>query len=464
MVNDNLTTCYEAIQRIYRNAIVSHLRQALTHNFGEAAAAKIENIFRKEWISIKAVASERHMKLSSPIVDSFDMLGVNHFYNIFDTYFDLLCPAAEGTTDRTRGQTKLMLLAWMKEIKNLRDSMSHPTESDFDDDDAIHMLYCDRKVLESLGLKGAAVAVHDSRRGIDQKSRALDLSTKINLLQRILINGRPIHYLDNAASSKPGTIVFYLHGLGLDCRDFYAAMNSSYRSIAPTMAGFYPGDPYAVNLDLAGHCACIGKFIDTFVESIEQVSTVILVGFSIGADIAFQVLRDAQWIKNRSVGLIGLDCNINSDTCFISKELAGMDALAPITTVVRIAQRNSAANLSDLRKWLAIHEYLVKVFKKQERNLAPLKALAIEFKNRFDNSEPTVFLDSCRALTESGIVVRCIFSDDDVHRNFIASITSPTHQNLFIELQEHAGHFDLIEEAIRLEEYVKDMVAMADLM
>jgi len=348
----------------------------------------------------------------------------------------------------------------MKSIKNLRDAMAHPTESDFEYDDAIEMLYHARKVLDFLNLKNAAGEVNDIRRTIDQRNMSADHSVRINLLQKMFVNKRAIYYLDNKAWSRPGIIVFYLHGLGLDCRDFYAAMNSSYRSIAPTMIGFHPGDAIAANLGLTEHCVFLDRFFEHCIESAGQVNAVILVGFSIGADLAFQILRDAKWIAGRTVGFLSLDCNLNSSTCFISKELAEMDVLSPTATVMRIAQEETAAEENNLRRWLAIHEYLVKVFKKQARNLASLKSIATEFRDRFADEEPTVFLDGCRDLAKARVSVRCVFSDDPVHGRLINSAPIATQHDFIIEIEPNAGHFDLIEEAIRLEEYVKDMVSM----
>lgn len=462
MAYDNLTACYEAVLRVYRNAVVGHLRETLTRQYGEAAPEQLKRLFKKEWEHIEAAVAERQVRLSVPITDCFDMLGVNHFYNLAEVHFDLLSPS-HLTNDPMRGRAREALLAWMKSIKNLRDAMAHPSEMDFDHDDAIEMLYCARKVLDFLKLKSAADEVQAIRRKIDQRNMTADHSARINLLQKIFVNGRGVYYLDNKASSRPGILVFYLHGLGLDCRDFYAAMNSSYRSIAPTMVGFHPGDAIAANLSLTEHCTLLSKFFEHCIEGVEQVNTVIVVGFSVGADLAFQILRDAKWVTGRSVGFLSLDCNLSSDTCFISKELAEMDVSSPTATVMRIAQEATVARGNDLRRWLAIHEYLVKVFKKQARNIASLKVMATEFRDRFADPEPTVFLDSCRDLAKTRVSMRFVFSDDPAHRRLVDSSPIAAQHDLLIEIEPSSGHFDLVEEAIRLEEYVKDMVSMVGL-
>ncbi len=328
MARDNLTYCYEAIQRVYRNSIVRHLREVLTQHFGKDAVEQVKKHFKKEWNDIEAAAYERREtnELSSPIIDPFDILGVNHFYNLYNAHFQLLYPDLATKSDRAQKQSRQALLGWMKSIKNLRDSMSHPAETDFDVRDAQNMLYCARKALESLKLHDAAQEVSDIRRQLDGKARATDKHVKRELLQKTIIDGRRIHYLDNKATSNPDILIFYLHGLGLDCRDFYPAMDSRYRSVAPTMAGFHPGDTHTASIDLARHCDIFSSFFEHHIKRLEQeqqeqVSTIIIVGFSIGADLSFQMLREANWIKNRKVGLLCLDCNINTDTCFISKEL-----------------------------------------------------------------------------------------------------------------------------------------------
>src|SRR5258706_6989964 len=126
----NLTYCYEGIQRIYRNAVVTHVRSELKGAFPTEYVEKAKHLFLKEWDSVKSAAEERRKtgELESPLVDELDMLGVNHFFNLFDAYSDQLIPARAGSDDERR-KSKKALLAWMQSIKALRDPLSHPSEA-----------------------------------------------------------------------------------------------------------------------------------------------------------------------------------------------------------------------------------------------------------------------------------------------------------------------------------------------
>jgi len=154
----NLTICYEGIQRVYRNAVVRYLRQRITAEFPESFEDKIRAPFEKEWDKIRLNAQERRQtgEISSAIVDDFDLLSVNHFFNLFDAYYEKLCPPVVGAGDQQHKLSKQTVLQWIKTIKNLRDPLSHPSEQDFSYEDSFVLLDCARRVLLKLGLSNEA--------------------------------------------------------------------------------------------------------------------------------------------------------------------------------------------------------------------------------------------------------------------------------------------------------------------
>jgi hypothetical protein len=145
---DNSTICYNAIQRHYRNALVGFIREKLTQQYGLSASEEVKQLFAKKdpqsgvtlWERIKTVASERRSggtgEVSVPIADDFDLLGVEYFYNIFEKFFDVLCPKHTAAPKREKNQAKMTLQSWMRTIKNFRDPLSHPTTADFSFEDA----------------------------------------------------------------------------------------------------------------------------------------------------------------------------------------------------------------------------------------------------------------------------------------------------------------------------------------
>jgi tetratricopeptide (TPR) repeat protein len=166
---DNVTICYQGIQRTYRNAVVGYIRHEFTTAFSSKAEEELRKPFKKEWDEIHAAAFERRDtgEVAAPLKDAFDIIGVNHFYSLFEAFFHTLCPGKAATGEKERKSAKQALLGWMKVIKNFRDPLSHPAEIDFDDEDARNMLYCARKVLDFLHLTEAAKQIVELQRELD---------------------------------------------------------------------------------------------------------------------------------------------------------------------------------------------------------------------------------------------------------------------------------------------------------
>ena len=145
---DRHTRWYQGIQRIYRNAVVKHLRTTLRNEFPEDWEDVLQMPFAQEWPTIVANA---HLArtigvIGSALRDVADYLGVNHFYNLFDVHFDLLFPAQGATTTEARRQEKAAVLSWAKEIKTARDPESHPPSEDMDFYDVVRQLDTARRI------------------------------------------------------------------------------------------------------------------------------------------------------------------------------------------------------------------------------------------------------------------------------------------------------------------------------
>src|SRR5262249_28724931 len=112
----NLTLCYEGVQRTYRNAVVGYVRTRMVAVYHSDYGPRLRKPFEKEWEKIKLSSEERRKtgELSIEITDEFDLLGVNHFFNLFDAYHDVLCPYSDGAERDQRAKEKNALLGWMK--------------------------------------------------------------------------------------------------------------------------------------------------------------------------------------------------------------------------------------------------------------------------------------------------------------------------------------------------------------
>ena len=152
MVSTN-TVCFEGVQRIYRNAVVKHMREKLVEHYPDRWRDELKSPFLKEWDKIAADAEIRRKtgELTSPLADDFDLLGVNHFLNLFDKFFPVLFPDTKHMAEDVAKQTKQGILGWSKTVKNLRDpALGHPADDDIDFYDAIGMLDAARRILETI--------------------------------------------------------------------------------------------------------------------------------------------------------------------------------------------------------------------------------------------------------------------------------------------------------------------------
>ena len=92
MTFSNFTICFEGIQRTYRNAIVRHLRTRLIIEFPADFSEKLRKPFKEtEWKAIEqnAFAPRVSGQLEAPLNGEFDLLSVNHFFNLFECYYDI---------------------------------------------------------------------------------------------------------------------------------------------------------------------------------------------------------------------------------------------------------------------------------------------------------------------------------------------------------------------------------------
>ena len=178
--------CFEGICRVYRNAVVKHIRKVLAAKYPDKWEDKISAPFRKEWDDIRLAAETRRKtgELDGSLIDEADLLGVNHFYNLFELYFDDLFPDTEELSRSDRKQSKQALLAWARNIKNLRDPvLGHPAEADVTDEDAYIMLDSARRILGYIDVPATETVAHlrDSIRSFDG-----NLGTDIFVNQRQL--------------------------------------------------------------------------------------------------------------------------------------------------------------------------------------------------------------------------------------------------------------------------------------
>lgn len=147
------TICFEAICRVYRNAVVAHIRKVFIATYPTYFLEKLTTPFQKEWDEIKrnAEMSRKTGELRTELKDDFDYLDVHHFPNLFDKYFDDLFPGNQGVNAEDRKALRGRIRDWSGEIKRYRDPvLGHPADDDISIDDAQRLLDSAQRVLRNV--------------------------------------------------------------------------------------------------------------------------------------------------------------------------------------------------------------------------------------------------------------------------------------------------------------------------
>lgn len=193
MTQDNMVICYEGIQRIYRNAVVHVIRNTLKSAFPNEYMDKLRSPLQKEWNEIKRNATlvRQTGEISSDLVDDFDILSVNHFYNLFERYYNVFFPNDATMDDSEKKRRRNSILSWFKTVKDYRDPLSHPAEEDFSREDAFQLLDSARRILDRLGLESEVILIKsciDKILGASQDATKEPLEAQLPHRDSIVVN------------------------------------------------------------------------------------------------------------------------------------------------------------------------------------------------------------------------------------------------------------------------------------
>lgn len=150
----NNAICYQAIQRTFRNAVVSFLRDRLTRLFPADHGQRMKRSFDPdEWekAAQNAKRSREILGTATTIRDDYDLLGTNHFFGIFDRYYDKIFTPEAGQPPSLPRPVKPRFLGNLKAIKDGRDPLSHPVEEEISSEEARRLLYAAQETLKWLG-------------------------------------------------------------------------------------------------------------------------------------------------------------------------------------------------------------------------------------------------------------------------------------------------------------------------
>ncbi len=172
---DTYTLVYEVVQRRFRGPIVAHIRERLVEAYGQDWEAQVERPFTaKEWANIRASAANSAAAGFSfaERSDSCDLLGVNHFHNIFQSHFDLLVTPENVPSGDAGKKYRSETLRLFADIKVARDPASHPGDADMPVTEALHITENVIRLLRKLSLDRDVLAVEEIQRRLLRRAAA----------------------------------------------------------------------------------------------------------------------------------------------------------------------------------------------------------------------------------------------------------------------------------------------------
>lgn len=283
------------------------------------------------------------------------------------------------------------------------------------------------------------------------------------------IIGDSMEYVDNQFRSD--VLVFFLHGLGLDHHDFEPILKRlPYRGMSPTLFGCEPERGSRISLSFGDHVILVREWLREVIGRC-QPATVVMVGFSMGADMGFELLAGPTDEPRPPLdAFLSLECNLSLDTCFVSRVLAGLSPERPEMSVAELRRLGESARSLD--EWLNVHEYLVRVLRKFHGDIGVLQRAAEDLVRPFRKDDGfNVFASWFRAAQQQVRLPRLVFSNDPGSKAALArlrlenldrGILGEEFPENIIRIGTNAGHFDLIstENVLRhVDELLSDLRA-----
>lgn len=293
-----------------------------------------------------------------------------------------------------------------------------------------------------------------SRGGPFEDSFVLDEEVCRNLKRERLdprVIGDRLRYLDNHARSD--TLFCYLHGFGHDASQFSDILREHpHRAVAPTMYGFEPDRSTRIPLDYEDHVALVRAFLAHVIRRVSP-SAVVVVGFSAGADLALRVVGERGTEDLPVDGLLALGPNLGPDTLFVSRAFARIADDDPPS--LPRALSSAGARSANLQEWLNTHEYLVRVVRKFQGDIEPLRRFAQGLVADFEGGHDG-FIERYRAAAEHVGSLLVVIADSEGERaplerikvlNLDRGVLGERYRPGSLRVETGADHFELIDPA-----------------
>jgi serine/threonine protein kinase len=287
--------------------------------------------------------------------------------------------------------------------------------------------------------------------------------------------GDEMEYLDNGVRSD--VLVCFLHAIGLDGSDFEPHLRSlPYHGIAPTLYGYEPSRRRRFPLPLDDHLVLVRELLGE-VASRSAPSTTLLVGFSSGGDFALRLAAAPSFeLGARVGGVLSLGCNLGLETCFVSRILARLEN-GRGDEIVQDLQA-LGGTIQGLDEWLSVHAYLVRILRKVELQVDPLREFAREVVRPFEEAAATPgvenpFVRWYREASAPARALRCLFEDSETCNRLVREVQlenldagslGPHYREGSLHIEPEATHFELLRVDLvlrRLDSLVEELAGPA---
>jgi Protein kinase domain len=265
--------------------------------------------------------------------------------------------------------------------------------------------------------------------------------------------GTELHYLDNGVASPILVCLVPAWGRGSD-QHVAMASRVPYRTVIPIFRGFEPVASWRPSLSIEDHIVVVREFLRD-VAARAGARTVVLAGFSTGADIAlrFAATPDPE-SRLRVDGCLTLGGNLALSTCFLTRRMASLKSGDDADMLAAFLEVSNGAGSLD--EWVNMCEYALRIIGMFRHDADPVRTFAAGIAAPFEQGDFTAFEGWYRAATAAGTRLRCVFEDTPMYRGLVRNLQlrnldegllGDRYEEGSIITEAGTGHFDLVEPA-----------------
>lgn len=260
------------VLRVYRNAVVDHVRTRMRSAFGANAEAQLATLYGKkepggdvtQWARMKINAERARAtpEVSTVVTDDFELLGVSDFFNVFDRFYgELVRPMAPGDEPAVFGDGKKGLMRCLQQVKVYRDPNAHDVTEAIDADSLLLCILNCKKVCAELSLTEAKKMLdelHEELTGAAARKHA----TLLSLVPDTDVDEQARKTVALAGASFDAALCTDVYGAGR-----LASSLGDLQNLVFVIAGQTPGELQAGEVDAlnASLTACEGHAVTPLV-------------------------------------------------------------------------------------------------------------------------------------------------------------------------------------------------------